>query len=89
MRDHCRCKGPRHSPLAPSPHPPLTHSPLTLTLPLLSPHPPLTLRPLTLRRLYHSKLARVYLFIDCQRKFLDVILAYAKIETFMPKVWNA
>ena len=44
---------------------------------------------MTLRHLYHSKLARVYLFIDCQRKFLDVILAYAKIETFMPKVWNA
>ena len=47
---------------------------------------PSTIRRRVLRHLYHTKLAKAYLFNNCPRKFLDVILASATIETFMPKV---
>ncbi len=46
---------------------------------------PTTIRRRVLRHLYQDKLSKAYLFTDCPRRLLDLILAVANIETFMPK----
>ena len=46
---------------------------------------PSTIRRRILRHLYQSQLHRCYLFADCKPKFLDAVLAAARVELFMPQ----
>jgi hypothetical protein len=39
-----------------------------------------------LRHMYNSPMRSCWLFSGCQQKFLDALLATAKVELYMPKV---
>eukprot|EP00882_Tetradesmus_deserticola_P029635 GHRQ01033216.1.p1 GENE.GHRQ01033216.1~~GHRQ01033216.1.p1 ORF type:complete len:132 (+),score=4.38 GHRQ01033216.1:362-757(+) len=47
---------------------------------------PTTIRRRILRHLYSSPLDGCWLFYNCKQKFLDAVLASAKVELYMPKV---
>ncbi len=47
---------------------------------------PSTIRRRILRHLYLDQLHKCFLFADCKLKFLDAILAGARVELFMPQV---
>jgi hypothetical protein len=47
---------------------------------------PTTIRRRILRHLYSNPLACCWLFHNCKQKFLDAVLASAKVELYMPKV---
>ena len=47
---------------------------------------PSTIRRRILRHLYLDQLHKCFLFSDCKLKFLDAILAGARVELFMPQV---
>lgn len=47
---------------------------------------PTTIRRRILRHLYSNPLSRCWLFGNCKQKFLDAVLASAKVELYMPKV---
>lgn len=47
---------------------------------------PTTIRRRILRHLYSSPLNYCWLFSDCKQKFLDALLASAKVELYMPRV---
>jgi len=47
---------------------------------------PSTIRRRILRHLYLDQLHKCFLFADCKLKFLDALLAGARVELFMPQV---
>ena len=47
---------------------------------------PSTIRRRILRHLYQAPMQNCYLFADCKQKFLDALLAAARVELFMPQV---
>ena len=47
---------------------------------------PGTIRRRVLRHLYLAPMQQCYLFADCKQKFLDALLAAARMELFMPQV---
>ena len=47
---------------------------------------PSTIRRRILRHLYQEPMQSCYLFADCKQKFLDALLAAARVELFMPQV---
>ena len=49
---------------------------------------PTSIRRRILRHLYLDSLKRCWLFNGCRQKFMDAILAAARVELFMPKVRN-
>lgn len=49
---------------------------------------PSTIRRRILRHLYQAPMQHCYLFADCKQKFLDALLAAARVELFMPQVPN-
>ena len=50
---------------------------------------PSTIRRRILRHLYLDQLHKCFLFADCKLKFLDALLAGARVELFMPQVGSA
>lgn len=49
---------------------------------------PTTIRRRILRHLYNYPLHTCWLFRGCKQKFVDALLLSAKVELFMPKVWD-
>lgn len=49
---------------------------------------PTTLRRRILRHLYGQQLQRCWLLAGVKPKFFDALLGVAKLETFMPQVWD-
>lgn len=47
---------------------------------------PTAIRRRVLRHLYLSPLAESYMLRSCKQRFLDALLAAARVELFMPKV---
>lgn len=47
---------------------------------------PSTIRRRILRHLYQTPMQQCYLFADCKQKFLDALMAAARVELFMPQV---
>jgi hypothetical protein len=47
---------------------------------------PTTLRRRVLRHLYGEPIAACWLLAGCRQKFVDSLLAAAKVELYMPKV---
>ena len=47
---------------------------------------PSTIRRRILRHLYLAPMQQCYLFADCKQKFMDALLAAARMELFMPQV---
>ena len=72
------------------------NSPLSLPMCLLLPSKlqvlsvfPTTISRRILQYLYMRHLRRCYLFAQCPQRFLDSLLASARVEVFMPGAWRA